>query len=81
MATRPELPIREIQADLAERGLDGWLLWDFRGQNPTAVAAVDLSGHMLTRRWAYLVPRQGEPVEVSLPFPKPHLLLSDCDLL
>src|SRR5438552_5230026 len=62
MATRPELPIREIQADLAERGLDGGLLWDFRGQNPTAVAAVDLSGHMLTRRWAYLVPRQGEPV-------------------
>ena len=62
MATRPELPIREIQADLAERGLDGWLLWDFRGQNPTAVAALDLSGHMLTRRWAYLVPREGEPV-------------------
>ena len=62
MATRPELPIREIQADLAERGLDGWLLWDFRGQNPTAVAALDLSGHMLTRRWAYLVPREGDPV-------------------
>jgi len=62
MATRSELPIREIQADLAERGLDGWLLWDFRGQNPTAVAALDLSGHMLTRRWAYLVPREGEPV-------------------
>jgi len=62
MATRPELPIREIQEDLAERGLDGWLLWDFRGQNPTAVAALDLGGHMLTRRWAYWIPRDGEPV-------------------
>ena len=59
---RPELPIREIQDALAERGVDGWLLWDFRGQNPTAVSALDLGGHLLTRRWAYLVPRDGEPV-------------------
>lgn len=59
---RPGLPIGEIQAALAAGGLDGWLLWDFRGQNPTAVAALDLSGHLLTRRWAYLVPRAGEAV-------------------
>jgi Xaa-Pro aminopeptidase len=62
MPQRPELPIREIQDALAEQALDGWLLWDFRGQNPTAVAALDLGGHLLTRRWAYLVPRDGEPV-------------------
>jgi Xaa-Pro aminopeptidase len=55
------LPIGEIQALLEREQLDGWLLWDFRGQNPTAVAALGLSGHMLTRRWAYLVPREGEP--------------------
>ncbi len=59
---RPALPIRQIQDHLAEHGLDGWLLWDFRGQNPTALAALDLAGHLLTRRWAYLVPREGEPV-------------------
>jgi Xaa-Pro dipeptidase len=59
---RPALPIREIQEHLVELGLDGWLLWDFRGQNPTALAAVDLGGHLLTRRWAYLIPREGEPV-------------------
>lgn len=53
--------IREIQCYLAAHDLDGWLLWDFRGQNPTAVAALGLAGHMLTRRWAYLVPRDGEP--------------------
>lgn len=61
-STRPELPIGEIQDYLAERDLDGWLLWDFRGQNPTAVTALGLAGHLLTRRWAYLVPREGEPV-------------------
>jgi hypothetical protein len=60
MATRTPLPISEIQADLAERGLDGWLLWDFRGQNPTAAAALDLADHMLTRRWGYWIPRDGQ---------------------
>jgi len=54
------LAIADIQSSLAERGLDGWLLWDFRGQNPTAVAALGLAGHMLTRRWAYWIPRSGE---------------------
>jgi Xaa-Pro aminopeptidase len=38
------------------------LLWDFRGQNPTAVAALGLGGHLLTRRWAYWIPRSGAPV-------------------
>jgi len=56
------LPIADIQRALADRSLDGWLLWDFRGQNPTAVAALGLGGHLLTRRWAYWIPRSGEPV-------------------
>jgi Xaa-Pro aminopeptidase len=51
-----------LQAALAEQELDGWLLYDFHGQNPTAVNALGLAGHMLTRRWFYLVPRTGEPV-------------------
>jgi Xaa-Pro aminopeptidase len=53
--------IEEVQALLREKGLDGWLLYDFKGQNPTAVAAMSLAGHMLTRRWAYLVPAKGDP--------------------
>ncbi len=56
-----EAMLAEIRAHLAAHGLDAWLLWDFRGQNPTAVAALGLGGHMLTRRWAYLVPREGDP--------------------
>ncbi|MFL5299664.1 MAG: M24 family metallopeptidase [Anaeromyxobacteraceae bacterium] len=54
--------LRALQAMITELGLDGWLLYDFRGQNPTAVEAAGLAGHMLTRRWFLLLPAQGEPV-------------------
>jgi Xaa-Pro aminopeptidase len=50
-----------VQAWLREHRIDGWLLWDFRGQNPTAIAALGLCGTLLTRRLAYLVPADGEP--------------------
>jgi len=50
-----------LQRAISEEGLDGWLLYDFHGQNPTAVNALGLQGHMLTRRWFYLVPAKGEP--------------------
>lgn len=55
------MDISALQQALSEQDLDGWLLYDFHGQNPTAVAALDLGGHMLTRRWFYLVPRSGAP--------------------
>jgi Xaa-Pro aminopeptidase len=57
----PALDIPALQRTLRELDLDGWLLYDFHGQNPTALTALDLAGHMLTRRWYYLVPAQGEP--------------------
>jgi Xaa-Pro aminopeptidase len=50
-----------LQRAIAEQKLDGWLLYDFHGQNPTAQAAIGLGDHMLTRRWYYLVPAAGEP--------------------
>jgi Xaa-Pro aminopeptidase len=53
--------IPALQRALTEQKLDAWLLYDFHGQNPTAVNALGLSGHMLTRRWFYLVPAHGEP--------------------
>jgi Xaa-Pro aminopeptidase len=53
--------IPALQQALREEGLDGWLLYDFHGQNPTALGALGLAGHMLTRRWYYLVPAEGEP--------------------
>ncbi|HEU4383941.1 MAG TPA: Xaa-Pro peptidase family protein [Anaeromyxobacteraceae bacterium] len=55
------MDVPALQRALAESGLEGWLLFDFQGQNRTALEALGLSGHMLTRRWFYLVPRAGEP--------------------
>jgi Xaa-Pro aminopeptidase len=55
------MDIPALQLALSEQQLDGWLLYDFHGQNPTALTALGLGGHMLTRRWYYLVPSRGEP--------------------
>lgn len=57
------LAIGGIQAALGATGLDGWLLYDFRGSNQiaTRLAQLDGSTKMATRRWFYLVPRSGEP--------------------
>ncbi len=58
------LDIGAVQAALQADGLDGWLLYDFRGLNPIAadVTAVGKQGgHLATRRWYYLIPAAGEP--------------------
>ena len=55
------MDVPALQRALGEADLGAWLLYDFHGQNPTALAALGLGGHMLTRRWFWLVPRTGEP--------------------
>jgi Xaa-Pro dipeptidase len=58
------IDIAAVQAALAADGVDGWLLYDFRGLNPIATAVThinDLGGHLATRRWFYLIPATGEP--------------------
>ena len=55
---RPSRP--RLRAD----GVDGWLLYDFRGLNPIAAdmtAVHRQGGHLATRRWYYLIPAAGEP--------------------
>ena len=62
--TGTSLDISAVQAALKTDGVDGWLLYDFRGINPLAadVTAVNRQGgHLATRRWYYLVPAVGEP--------------------
>jgi Xaa-Pro aminopeptidase len=51
-----------VQAAVRDAGLDGWLLYDFRGLNPLAgrVLGFHEGGHR-TRRWFYFVPATGEP--------------------
>jgi Xaa-Pro aminopeptidase len=54
-----------IQKALAEQHLDGWLLYDFRGSNPIARSVIGFDESQIgTRRWFYLIPRQGEPVGI-----------------
>src|SRR5262245_20738666 len=58
------LNIADVQQALKADGIDAWLLYDFRGLNPSAVnvtGAGRQGGHLATRRWFYLIPASGEP--------------------
>ncbi len=58
------LDLAAVRAALKAEGLDGWLLYDFRGINPIAAEVTGVAkqgGHLATRRWYYLIPAVGEP--------------------
>jgi Xaa-Pro dipeptidase len=62
--TRNPIDVPAIQSALRSEGVDGWLLYDFRGTNSIAndlTGADRQGGHLATRRWFYLVPASGEP--------------------
>ncbi|HEX2189125.1 MAG TPA: M24 family metallopeptidase [Longimicrobiaceae bacterium] len=52
-----------IQEELRARGLDGWLLYAFRDNNPIASDMMGLPA--LTRRYFVLVPAEGTPVALT----------------
>jgi Xaa-Pro aminopeptidase len=57
------MDIAAIQQALAEAGIDGWLLYDFRGSNPVARAVIGFDPKQIaTRRWFYLIPARGGAV-------------------
>ena len=58
MLTPESLPT--LQRALAEADLDGWLLYDFQGNNPIANGLLALEG-MVSRRVFVFVPREGVP--------------------
>src|SRR5262249_62000284 len=63
-----------IQAALRSFGCDGWLLYDFRGLNVLARRVVQLPAEaMLSRRWFYFIPVDGEPKKL-LHRIEPHAL-------
>lgn len=48
-----------LQSVVRDAGLDGWLLYDFRGLNPFPAQLLKLGQGILTRRWFLYVPAEG----------------------
>ncbi|WP_347240606.1 Xaa-Pro peptidase family protein [Thermus sp.] len=55
------MDVVKVQEALKAEGLEGWLLFSFGRSNPLALEVLGLSSLHLTRRFAYLIPREGEP--------------------
>jgi len=53
-----------LQHALADAQLDGWLLYDFQGNNPIAAGLIALEG-FVSRRVFVFVPREGLPVALG----------------
>ncbi len=59
------MDLSAIQAALRERNIDAWLFYDHHHRDPIAYRVLDLpAGLMVTRRWLYLIPAEGEPVKL-----------------
>lgn len=58
--------IAEIQSALREERLDGWLFFDHHHRDPLAYRVLQFTaGSMVTRRWFYFIPAQGEPMGLA----------------
>ena len=63
-----------IQAALRERNIDAWLFYDHHHRDPIAYRVLGLPQTlMVTRRWFYLIPAQGEPVKLVHKIESSHL--------
>lgn len=62
MLTPKTLPV--LQAALVEAGVDGWLLYDFRGLNPVAGSLLGIRGFVTRRIFAW-IPATGTPVAIT----------------
>src|SRR5260370_9968683 len=68
------MDLKAIQSALQERNFDGWLFYDHHHRDPIAYKVLGLpEGLMVTRRWFYLVPRQGDPVKLVQRIEAGHL--------
>lgn len=59
------IDVGRIQESLRKHDIDGWLLYDFRGLNAIARDVLHFPDTILTRRWFYLIPREGRPVGIG----------------
>ena len=53
--------LSDIQSALRDANLDGWLFYDHHRRDPIAYRVLGMNPVMCTRRWYYLIPREGEP--------------------
>lgn len=54
--------ISEIQAAIRDEKLDGWLFFDHHRRDPLAYRVLRFApGSMVSRRWYYFIPAEGEP--------------------
>jgi Xaa-Pro aminopeptidase len=59
------MDLTAIQAALREQNLDAWLFYDHHHRDPIAYAVLGLpESLMVTRRWYYVIPAQGEPAKL-----------------
>jgi Xaa-Pro aminopeptidase len=59
------MDLKRIQSALRERGLDGWLLCDFRNRDFLAYRVLGLDERKAnSRRWYYYIPAKGTPVRL-----------------
>src|SRR5690242_5538160 len=59
-----ERSLSRVQRALADAGLDGWLIYDFRGLNPVAKTMLGIEG-MATRRVFGFIPATGAPTAIT----------------
>ncbi len=63
-----------IQSALRERHLDAWLFYDHHHRDPIAYRVLGLPEDlMVTRRWFYLIPAEGEPQKLVHKIEAGHL--------
>lgn len=63
-----------IQATLRERNIDAWLFYDHHHRDPIAYRVLGLPKDlMVTRRWFYLIPAEGEPLKLVHKIESHHL--------
>jgi Xaa-Pro aminopeptidase len=55
------MQLEAIKAALREANLDGWLFYDHHRRDPIAYRVLNINPVMCTRRWYYVIPKEGEP--------------------
>jgi Xaa-Pro dipeptidase len=59
------MDLKAIQSALHERNIDAWLFYDHHHRDPIAYRVLGLPENaMVTRRWFYIIPREGEPTKL-----------------